>query len=75
MFEPVERATILGDIVVKSALLAGADVVDPTPWLCFEGDCPVVVGGTLTYRDTDHLTTEYAAGLAGSLGRALQMTD
>ncbi|NYD56135.1 peptidoglycan/LPS O-acetylase OafA/YrhL [Nocardioides marinisabuli] len=75
MFEPVERSTILGDIVVKSALLAGADVVDPTPWLCFEGDCPVVVGGTLTYRDTDHLTTEYAAGLAGSLGRALRMTD
>lgn len=74
MFEPVERATILGDVVVKSALLAGAEVVDPTPWLCFEGDCPVVVGGTLTYRDTDHLTTEYAAGLAGSLGRALKMT-
>ncbi|ANH36746.1 O-acetyltransferase OatA [Nocardioides dokdonensis FR1436] len=74
MFEPVERSTILGDVVVKSALLAGADVVDPTPWLCYEGDCPVVVGGTLTYRDTDHLTTEYAAGLAGSLGRALRMT-
>jgi hypothetical protein len=71
MFTPVERSAILGDVAVKSALLHGADVVDPTPWLCWDDECPVVIGDTLSYRDTDHLTTEYAAALAGALGRAL----
>ena len=27
----------------------------------------------LTYRDTDHITTEYAANLWATLGRALRM--
>lgn len=74
-FQPVERSRRLGDVAVTSARLAGAEVVDPTPWLCYQDLCPVVVGGTLTYRDTDHLTTEYAASLAGALGRALDMLD
>ncbi|GAB2630232.1 acyltransferase family protein [Nocardioides ginkgobilobae] len=75
MFTPVERSTLLGDVAVKSALLHSADVVDPTPWLCWQDLCPVVIGGTLSYRDTDHLTTEYAAALAGALGRALGLDD
>ena len=75
MFTPVERSTLLGDVAVKSALLHDADVVDPTPWLCWQDMCPVVIGGTLSYRDTDHLTTEYAAALAGALGRALRIED
>ena len=50
-------------------MLAGATVVDPTPWLCWQGECPVVIGGTLSYRDTDHITTEYAATLSDSLGQ------
>ncbi|MCR6031270.1 acyltransferase family protein [Nocardioides sp. zg-579] len=74
-FVPVERSRRLGDIAVTSARLAGTEVVDPTPWLCYQDLCPVVIGGTLTYRDTDHLTTEYAASLAGALGRALHMLD
>ncbi len=74
MFQPVERSQVLGDVGVQSARLAGAEVVDPMPWLCYDGECPVVIGGTLSYRDTDHLTTEYAASLAGALGRALKMT-
>ncbi|MDN4173718.1 acyltransferase family protein [Nocardioides sp. SOB77] len=74
-FVPVERSRRLGDVAVTSARLAGAEVVDPTPWLCWQDLCPVVIGGTLSYRDTDHLTTEYAASLAGALGRALHMLD
>ncbi|MEV7430538.1 acyltransferase family protein [Nocardioides sp. NPDC092400] len=74
-FEPVERSRRLADVAVTSARVAGAEVVDPTPWLCYQDLCPVVIGGTLSYRDTDHLTTEYAASLAGPLGRALHMVD
>ena len=73
MFEPVERSTVLGDVAVAAAQETGIDVVDPTPWLCYDGECPVVIGGTLSYRDTDHITTEYAANLWGELGTALGM--
>lgn len=73
MFRPQERSRYLGDIAVQSAELAGVEIVDPTPWLCYQDECPVVIGGTLSYRDTDHITTEYAAKLADELGRALRM--
>jgi peptidoglycan/LPS O-acetylase OafA/YrhL len=73
MFEPVERSTVLGDVAVDSARDAGIEVVDPTPWLCYQGECPIVIGGTLSYRDTDHITTEYAADLWAELGTALHM--
>jgi hypothetical protein len=75
MFEPVERSTVLGDVAVDSARASGIEVVDPTPWLCYQGECPIVIGGTLSYRDTDHITTEYAANLSGELGKALHMVD
>jgi peptidoglycan/LPS O-acetylase OafA/YrhL len=71
MFEPVLRSTVLGNVAVDSALASDIDVVDPTPWLCYQGECPVVIGGTLSYRDTDHITTEYAANLWVELGDAL----
>ncbi len=32
----------------------------------------MVIGGTLTYRDQDHITTEYAASLSEDLGQALK---
>jgi peptidoglycan/LPS O-acetylase OafA/YrhL len=73
MFEPVERSTVLGNVAVESAQASGVEVVDPTPWLCYQGECPIVIGGTLSYRDTDHITTEYAANLWGELGNALHM--
>jgi peptidoglycan/LPS O-acetylase OafA/YrhL len=73
MFEPVERSTVLGDVPVASARASGIEVVDPTPWLCYQGECPIVIGGTLSYRDTDHITTEYAANLWAELGGALHM--
>ena len=73
MFEPVERSTLLGNVAVDSARASGIEVVDPVPWLCYQGECPVVIGGTLSYRDTDHITTEYAADLWAELGSALHM--
>jgi len=73
MFKPVERSTVLGDVAVAAATSSGIEVVDPTPWLCYQGECPIVIGGTLSYRDTDHITTEYAANLWGELGKALHM--
>ncbi|WP_372734633.1 acyltransferase family protein [Nocardioides sp.] len=73
MFTPVPRSQILGDVAVESASAIGVRVVDPTPWLCYQGECPIVIGNTLSYRDSDHITTEYAANLWATLGRAMRM--
>jgi hypothetical protein len=73
VFEPSARSQVLGDVAVESASVSGARVVDPTPWLCYQNECPIVIGGLLSYRDTDHITTEYAANLWLTLGRALRM--
>jgi peptidoglycan/LPS O-acetylase OafA/YrhL len=50
---------------------AGARVVDPTPWFCDLGTCPVVVGNTLIYRDDNHITGPYARLLAPLLAEKL----
>jgi peptidoglycan/LPS O-acetylase OafA/YrhL len=73
IFEPEERSQLLGDVAVVSAKSSGAKIVDPTPWLCYDGECPIVIGGKISYRDTDHLTTQYAEGLWEELGTALRM--
>jgi peptidoglycan/LPS O-acetylase OafA/YrhL len=33
-------------------------------WFCFESQCPMVVGHTIVYRDTGHLTKAYALEIA-----------
>ena len=73
MFTPDATARLLGDVAVTAAEGRSVQVVDPTPWLCYDDSCPVVIGGTLSYRDNNHLTTEYAASLATPMGRALRM--
>ena len=34
-------------------------------WLCYQNQCPMVVGTTVVYADTSHLTVEYAQRLTG----------
>lgn len=46
-------------------------MIDPLPWLCGTGGCPVVVGDTFVYRDDSHLTESYAEALAPVLGREM----
>ncbi|MGZ4465230.1 MAG: acyltransferase family protein [Nocardioides sp.] len=75
LFTPLERSRALGRVPVREARAHGVTVTDPTPWVCWHGACPAVVGSTITYRDTDHLTTEYAASLAEPLGRDLGLWD
>jgi len=58
------------EIVRAAAERAGARVVDPVPWLCGPR-CPTVVGNLLVYRDTNHLTSEYAEMLAPLLDAQL----
>ncbi|MFB7273666.1 acyltransferase family protein [Streptomyces sp. NPDC056244] len=58
---------------VKDAVKsAGVSLIDPEPWLCTRaGDCPVLVGNTVVYRDDSHVSEAYAAAIAPVLGNRL----
>jgi peptidoglycan/LPS O-acetylase OafA/YrhL len=45
------------------SVASGVPVIDPVPWLCTTR-CPLVVGDTLLYRDSNHLTEAYARLIA-----------
>jgi peptidoglycan/LPS O-acetylase OafA/YrhL len=47
----------------SAAAALGATYLDPTPWFCTTGGCPVIVGTTLVYRDDQHMTVAYARWL------------
>ena len=70
-FRPHAREEEAARQSAEAARKAGVEVVDPRPWLCWEGECPAIVGSTVTYRDLGHLTTTYVRRLAEPLGRAL----
>jgi hypothetical protein len=38
--------------------------LDTRGWFCWDGDCPMVIGRTIAYRDTGHVTETYASQLA-----------
>jgi peptidoglycan/LPS O-acetylase OafA/YrhL len=40
---------------------AGGSYADLTPLFCTDAECPLVVGNTLVFRDSNHLSKEYAA--------------
>src|SRR5262249_9520827 len=42
---------------------AGAAFIDTIGWFCFENQCPMIVGHTITYRDNHHVSTTYTLEL------------
>jgi peptidoglycan/LPS O-acetylase OafA/YrhL len=50
---------------------SGATLIDLTDWICPRQRCPVVMNGTLVYRDIHHMTATFAASLADPLLEAL----
>jgi peptidoglycan/LPS O-acetylase OafA/YrhL len=57
---------------VESAALAFGDFLDTTPWFCYHGRCPMVVGHTVVYLDRSHITTQYAEAVAPLFTAALK---
>ncbi|THV22840.1 acyltransferase family protein [Glycomyces paridis] len=68
---PKEERQSLMDAVAD----AGAEVVDPIPWLCDidQGTCPVVIGNILVYRDSNHLSARFVAELAPQIAVAIPL--
>ena len=49
---------------------SGYQQINPTPWLCAR-TCPGVIGSTVVYRDSSHLTVAMARTLSVELEKAL----
>ena len=71
MFKPLAASVRDADISEEAAAAAGTEIVDPTKWLCWENQCPVVIGDVLPYRDRGHLTTIYSRELSDELIAAM----
>ena len=56
---------------VKVAERLGATAVDAEKWFCYRQLCPSVVGSYVTMRDSEHMTTAYAATLVEPLAAEL----
>jgi peptidoglycan/LPS O-acetylase OafA/YrhL len=54
------------------ARIHGAGFLDTTGWFCFSSLCPTVVGHTIAYIDTGHLSKTYATQLARAFDLGLQ---
>lgn len=71
----LSRSVALPQVLVSeargSAIAAEAGFIDPTPWLCTQLRCPVVIGQYLVYRDGSHLSEEYAEWLSEPLASAI----
>jgi len=48
-----------------------AELLDLTDAVCPKGVCQPVIGNVFVYRDTNHLTPEYAASIAEEVGRRM----
>lgn len=49
----------------------GVTRVDPASWFCTTTRCPVIANHTLLFRDTQHITPQWAAFLAPMLARKI----
>jgi peptidoglycan/LPS O-acetylase OafA/YrhL len=64
------RGPVQRQVFLSYARSGPATIVDPTTWFCTDA-CPAVIGNTLVYRDSNHMTTTYAEALAPLLAAAL----
>ncbi|CAN5452909.1 acyltransferase family protein [soil metagenome] len=71
LFTPIKTQELDSQASVDAAIQADVEHIDPTKWVCWQKQCPVVIGDVLPYRDRGHLSAEYAGDLADDLGRRL----
>ncbi len=57
---------------VESTTKAFGVFLDTTPWTCYQGVCPMVVGHTVVYLNRGHVTARYAEELAPLFTAALK---
>jgi len=60
------------DSLAALAEVRGATYLDTTGWFCARSECPMVVGGSIVYFDTGHLTKTYVQRLAAPFRAAFR---
>jgi hypothetical protein len=68
---PDERFA-LNDSLAALAGTRGYSFLNTRGWFCFEQECPMVVGSTVVYRDTGHITVPYGLKLAAPFRAAFR---
>jgi SGNH domain (fused to AT3 domains) len=63
----------LTSLMAQIAADDSAGFIDTTGWFCYEGQCPLVVGNIITYRDVNHVSQTYAAALSGAFRSAFDL--
>jgi hypothetical protein len=53
----------LNDDLAALSKTTGYRFLNSRGWFCFEHQCPMVIGRTIVYRDTGHITPPYASTL------------
>jgi hypothetical protein len=64
------RGPLQRQVFLSYAPSGPAKIIDPINWFCTDA-CPAVVGNTLVYRDSNHMTTSYSTAIAPLLSAAL----
>ncbi|MEL1262758.1 acyltransferase family protein [Pseudoxanthomonas putridarboris] len=67
-----QQALSTASLAIVAKKEASIRVIDMQNYFCFKGDCPVVIGGVLVYRDKHHLTATYARSMAPMLADGIE---
>ena len=59
--------------VNQAAAGDGALLIDPIPWLCTTKVCPPIIGNTVAYLDTNHVTKTFTVSVTPELSTALSV--
>ena len=57
--------------VNQAAARAGALIIDPIPWLCTTKVCPPIIGNSVAYLDTNHVTKTFTLSVTPEFSTAL----
>jgi hypothetical protein len=55
----------------RAAASTGTPLIDLTSYLCTPDLCPAIIGSTLVYRDSHHLTATFSVTMAGVLAERI----
>ncbi|CAO1652880.1 acyltransferase [Salinibacterium sp. NSLL150] len=58
----------------EASAALGATFVDLTDYFCDADSCGVIIGSTLVYRDSHHVTVEYSTTLSAALWESLPLS-
>ncbi|WP_370246722.1 acyltransferase family protein [Nocardioides sp.] len=75
LFTPTDWSEQMRQVSLEAADRARVRTIDPTPWLCFQDQCPVVIGSSIAWRDRGHISATRAGELWRPLGIALKLLD